>query len=125
MARFFGGDCQSDMSRKIEELIAIHNRILNSSAAADPFIEQRIKARCREKAILPTLVQSLNFRLVRTVAAYALLLFVLISANFFFIQTFKTQKQSVREAETDMAIFTAAVPGSLTSAFSEVSRWEK
>ncbi|MCK5055702.1 MAG: hypothetical protein KAT34_03555 [Candidatus Aminicenantes bacterium] len=113
------------MSKKIEELIAIHNDILNSSAAANPYIEQRIKSRCRERAARPTLIESLNLKLVRTITAYAFLLFILIFANFFLIQSFKNKGNTTALTVPEMAIFTAAVPGSIASAYSDVNLWEK
>jgi hypothetical protein len=125
LARFFFGDCQSGMSKRIDEMIAIHNDILNSDAAANPYIEQRIKVRCRERAAQPGLIQSLNFKLARTIAVYTFLLFILIFANFFFIQSFKAKGNTAAVNGPDMAIFTAAAPGSIASAYSEVSLWEK
>lgn len=113
------------MNEKIEELIAIHNDILDFRAAENSYLEQRIKARCRERAARPTLLQSLSFKLVRTVAAYVFLLFILIFANFFFIQSVKDKRTTAAATGTDMAIFTAAVPGSIASAYSEVSLWQK
>lgn len=111
------------MSKKTEEIIALHNEALDTGAKEAFYLEQRIKSHCRQVAGRSSLLDSLNLRLVKVVATYAFLLFILVVANFFIIQSLENKKQAPT-AGTGLDIFMAAVPGSVTAAYTEVSQWE-
>lgn len=113
------------MSKKIEEIIALHNDLLNESAAEDIYLQQRIKARCRQAEAKPPLFDSLNLRFVKLVTTYAFLFFILVFVNFILINSLKDRNTAPKITGQEMDVFMAAVPGSITSAFTEVSQWGK
>lgn len=112
------------MSKKIEEIIALHNEALDADVKEAFYLEQRMKSRCRQVTGRPSLLDSLNLRLVKAAAAYAFIFFILVVANFFIIQSLENRRQAP-PAGTEMDIFMADVPGSVSAAYMEVSRWEK
>ncbi|MCK4765699.1 MAG: hypothetical protein KAW12_26100 [Candidatus Aminicenantes bacterium] len=113
------------MSRKIEDIIGKHNALLETGVREAFYLEQKIKSRCREITNRPSLLASLGLKFLRLAAAHALLLFILVFANFSLINAFQDKKDTLPAAEPETAVFMAAVPGSISSAYLEVNPWEK
>jgi hypothetical protein len=112
------------MSKKIEEIIALHNEALDAGVKEAFYLEQKIKTRCRQTIGQPSLLDSLNLRFAKVIITYTFLFFILVFANLFLIRSFD-DKGNNAAAGSEIDIFMAAVPGSVTAAYTEVSRWEK
>jgi hypothetical protein len=106
----------------IEELIQSHNDTLEKKANENIYLNQRIKARLRETSItrLPLIP-----RLTRTALIYGSLFLVFTLINILFIGQIKKAPSSQLHTHTiKMEAFAADFPGSLSSAYSKVIKWQ-
>ncbi len=114
------------MSKNIDEMIALHNEILDTGVGRSSSLEQQITTSCIDAATShrPFRPGSLNFRLTKLTIIYAIIFWLLFFANYFLVKSFEKENRSTI-SPPGIDIFYAAIPGSITSAYGEVSSWEK
>ncbi len=115
----------TEKGNDILKMIGLHNEALNARVEQAAYLNQRIKARMEGQSKPRTSVNLFKLRLSRLVTAYAFLFFVVILANLFFMEPLSKRSGSVKPLEEEFESFLAAMPGSLTQAYSEVMKWEE
>jgi hypothetical protein len=100
---------------KIEELIRLHNETLNRKVDQDPFLNQRIKARLKERE---------HTILTKPVIVYGFIFILFTVLNLMVIDRLseRTALNPIPEIVTqiDMTAFHPAFPGSIGKAYQEV-----
>lgn len=100
---------------KIEELIHLHNEALNRKVDQNPFLNQRVKARLKERRYSI---------LTKPVMVYGFIFILFTLLNFMLIERLseKTSIKPVPETavQIDMTAFHPAFPGSIGKAYREV-----
>ena len=102
---------------KIEELIHLHNKALNRKVDQNPFLNQRIKARLKERRYSI---------LTKPVIVYSFIFILFTILNFMLIDHLseRTILKPVPETVThiDMTAFHPTFPGSIGNAYQEMMK---
>jgi hypothetical protein len=117
----------SEVKMKIEDLIQSHNKALQRSVEANPFLAQRLKDRLREnKRPVPSL-----HRAVLSVSRHPLLLYSFLFLLFTFLNLLLVEGFSIPSSKThspsenlvaDLQSFSPDFPGSINKAYLEVMK---
>lgn len=109
---------------KIDDLIRLHNDALNRKADKKPFLNQRIKARLKEREHAG--LRGSWFRLKKNILVYSLIFFLFTVLNLLLIYGLKKQDAPKPEpeafAQVSVNVFQPAFPGSISRAYWEVMK---
>lgn len=106
---------------KIDDLIQLHNEALNRKVEENPFLNQRIKARLKDKKYtkFPALLKPLR----KYALVYGFLFIILTLINFIVINGVKKDKpQPKQPVLLTMNAFEPTYPGSISRAYTEVMK---
>ncbi|MCP5050699.1 MAG: hypothetical protein GY940_26285 [bacterium] len=117
---------------KTEELIRLHREALERKAEADPFLNQRLKARIKDGSQRKRKLPGIQISLGRTVLLYGMLLILLTVANILVINGLKSrdrlpvhvnvQAKTIVVNTDTFASLQASYPGSISRAYAEVMK---
>ena len=106
---------------KIEELIQMHNAALNRKVEQNPFLNQRLKARLKDRGRVKHTVLGIPFK--KSILVYSFLLILFTVLNFMLIDGLKKpNKQPMQPIVLSMNAFHPTYPGSISHAYAEVMK---
>lgn len=108
---------------KIEDLIQVHNQALNRKVEENVYLNQRIKARLRDRKGFTSPTLRLPFR--KSILVYSSLLILFTVLNFMLIQGLKKQDSPPRPTQPivlTLNAFSPGYPGSISQAYEEVMK---
>jgi len=108
---------------KIEELIQLHNQALNRKVEENVYLNQRIKARLRDRKRSKLTGLWLPFR--KSILVYSFLLVLFTVLNFILIDGLKKQDPPPKPTQQiilTMNAFSPGYPGSISQAYAEVMK---
>jgi len=106
---------------KIEELIQLHNEALNRKVEQTPFLNQRLKARLKDRGRAKHTVLGILFK--KSILVYSFLLILFTVLNFILIDGLKKpETRPTQQVVLTMNAFQPTYPGSISKAYSEVMK---
>ena len=108
---------------KIEELIQLHNETLNRKVEENVFLNQRIKARLKDRTGVKHPSLWLTFR--KSILVYSFLLILFTVLNFILIDGLRKQDtppKPTQQIVLTMNAFSPSYPGSISQAYAEVMK---
>lgn len=108
---------------KLEKLIQLHNQALNRKVEENAYLNQRIKARLRDRTGTKHKTLWIPFR--KSILVYSFLLILFTVLNFILIDNLKkqvTSPQPTQQIVLTMNAFSPNYPGSISQAYAEVMK---
>ena len=106
---------------KIEELIQSHNAALNRKVEQAPFLNQRLKARLKDRGSAKRPVLGILFK--KPVLVYSFLLILFTVLNFILIDGLrKPGARPTQQVVMTMNAFQPTYPGSISHAYAQVMK---
>jgi hypothetical protein len=108
---------------KIEELIQLHNQTLNRKVEENVYLNQRIKARLRDRKGSTSPTPRFPYR--KSILVYSFLLVLFTVLNFILIDGLKKQDtppKPTQQIVLNMNAFSPGYPGSISQAYAEVMK---
>lgn len=108
---------------KIEDLIQVHNQVLDRKVEENVYLNQRIKAWLRDRTGTKHHALWLPFR--KSILVYSFLLILFTVLNFILIDNLKKQDtplQPTQQIVLTMNAFSPSYPGSISQAYTEVMK---
>ena len=108
----------------LAEVVALHNRLLEKKVARQAYSHPRVAAR-ENFGAGPGWMGRTKHRLAGLVTAYAVLIIMLVTLNFFLIGLLQNKPGETSLADLSLGHLQPAVAGTLTTALNEVLPWQE
>jgi hypothetical protein len=106
----------------IKKLVEIHNRQLDDKVDNAIYLKRKIQKSFESQEVTLPFLEKLNLQVKRGVTATVFLFLLFTALNLVLIKYIDHRKAASQRDVPEIQVFAAVVPGSITSAYSEVMK---